>query len=294
MFCADGLAYLHDTSRTLAAFLSSYPPAAFALAACNSPGLLTQLISLHDQLLPLVAAAVVKPSGASGSSSRGSRGTLHPTVALQAGFAPHFPWPLFQYWEKAQCKAIPWAGMHGPIAALALLEACLQSSEFLASNLMSSRGPVASVTVIGLLSGRCVPGQVRHHHRGLEDNLPTLASLLILHGLLGKHSLNLPSEALQAQAHLPHTPEQQGQHLMVALATAELPQQPGSSESSLLQRTARQYHLAGAISDALAQVSCPVRACLTYHDFSCRICTVMHTGVSAAWSLVCYCRHGQA
>ena len=56
---ADGMAYLHDTCRTLAAFVRSYPPAGVPLAGMASSSLMTLLPPLHDELLPLVAAAAV-------------------------------------------------------------------------------------------------------------------------------------------------------------------------------------------------------------------------------------------
>lgn len=68
---ADGAAYLHDTTRTLAAFLESYPPASATLAGGGGSGILAGLPPLHDELLRLISAAVASFT-ASQASALGS------------------------------------------------------------------------------------------------------------------------------------------------------------------------------------------------------------------------------
>ncbi|KAK9801941.1 hypothetical protein WJX73_008497 [Symbiochloris irregularis] len=78
---ADGVAYLHDSSRTLTAFIRSYPPAALALAMGSEPTLLASLLPLHDELLPLLSSVAAFRLAA---GSNGSSGASTPNGILQA------------------------------------------------------------------------------------------------------------------------------------------------------------------------------------------------------------------
>ena len=95
-----------------------------------------------------------------------------------------------------------------------------------------------------------IEAQVQHHVMGLADTLPRLTNLLIVHGLLGVH----PEGSLPQHSPFALTPTQQGQQLMAALTSVELPHGPGKAQASLLHLTARQFHMGDAVRRSLEQV----------------------------------------
>lgn len=96
--------------------------------------------------------------------------------------------------------------------------------------------------------------QLQHHLRGLSDCLPSLTSLLIVHGLLGLPGAQQQQQQQQHGSPEGPSPAQRGHQLMAALMSVELPQDPDQLEASLLHRTARQFHLADAVRQTAQQV----------------------------------------